>query len=125
MIAGIGIDIVDIERIRVLHQRHGERFLHRVFSPGEVAFCMQRIDPSACLAARFAAKEAFLKAIGIGKSRGLNFHEVKVGGAGRPQIELSGKAKDLADEIGIKGIHVSLSHERDHAIAMVIVEVLP
>lgn len=125
MIAGIGVDIVAVARIRELLARHGERFLQRVFAPAEIQYCLKRHDPSASLAARFAAKEAFVKAIGTGKSQGLRFHDVQVEGGGRPGLRLMGQAADMADQMGIRAVHVSLSHERDHAVAMVIVEVLP
>jgi holo-[acyl-carrier protein] synthase len=125
LIAGIGVDIVDIGRIRALYERYGERFLKRVFSPEEIRHCTKRMDPPASLAARFAAKEAFVKALGTGMTRGMRFHDIQVTGPGQPQIKLSGKARHLAEQMGIMGVHVSLSHERTHAVAMVIVEVRP
>lgn len=123
MIAGIGVDIVEIARIRALVERHGERFLRRVFAPLEVQYCQKRHDPSACLAARLAAKEAFVKAIGTGLT-GVRFHDVQVEGGGRPRLLLFGSAAAFAERMGIKAVHCSLSHERGHAVAMVIVEVL-
>jgi holo-[acyl-carrier protein] synthase len=123
MIAGIGVDIVEIARIRALIERHGERFLKRVFSPAEVRHCSRRIDPATGLAARFAAKEAFVKALGTGMTKGMRFKDIQVTGEGRPQLKLTGKAREIAESMGIRGVHVSLSHERTHAVAMVIVEV--
>lgn len=125
MIAGIGVDIVEISRIRALYERYGERFLKRAFGPEEIRHCIGRIDPSASLAARFAAKEAFVKALGTGMTSGIRFVDIQVTGARPPRIELYGKALELADGMGVRGVHVSLSHERTHAVAMVIVEVRP
>jgi len=125
LIAGIGVDIVEIERIRVLYERYGERFLKRAFGPEEIRHCSGHIDPSASLAARFAAKEAFVKALGTGMTSGIRFLDVQITGERPPRIRLSGKALELADGMGIRGVHVSLSHERTHAVAMVIVEVVP
>jgi len=125
MIAGIGVDIVEIDRIRTLFERYGERFLKRAFGPEEIRHCTGRIDPSASLAARFAAKEAFVKALGTGMTSGIRFLDIQVTGDRPPRIRLAGKARELADKMGIRGVHVSLSHERTHAVAMVIVEVVP
>lgn len=125
MIAGIGVDIVEIGRIRALVGRHGERFLKRCFSAEEIRHCAQRMDPSPGLAARFAAKEAMLKALGTGLAKGMHYRDIQVEGEGQPQIRLTGKARAIAEIMGIRGVHVSLSHERTHAVAMVIVEVMP
>jgi holo-[acyl-carrier protein] synthase len=125
MIAGIGVDIVEIGRIRALCENYGERFVKRVFGPEEIRHCAGRMDPSASLAARFAAKEAFVKALGTGMTRGIRFQDIQVTGEQPPRIRLSGTALKLADDMDIRGVHVSLSHEHTHAVAMVIVEVMP
>lgn len=125
MIAGIGVDIVETGRIRALFERYGERFLKRVFGPEEIRHCTGRIDPSVSLAARFAAKEAFVKALGTGMTGGIRFQDIQVAGERPPRIRLSGTALELAQRRGVRRMHVSLSHERAHAVAVVIVEVMP
>lgn len=122
MILGIGVDIVEIARIRSLIERHQQRFLNRIFTDFEIAFCSARHDPSAGFAARFAAKEAFVKALGTGMSGGIRFHDIQVEGQAKPLLNITGKALALAQARGMRLTHVSLSHEREYAVAMVIVE---
>ena len=114
-----GVDIVEIDRIADLAARYGERFARRVFSPQEWQDCAGRADS---LAARFAAKEATIKALG---SSDMALHEISVvrHDGQRPTIELSGRARAYAESIGVHHIAVSLSHARTHAVAVVIVEV--
>ncbi len=114
----VGIDTIEIPRVRRVLERHGERFLKRVFTPEEVAFCRGRVPE---LAARFAAKEAVMKALGTGV-RGVGWREIEVlpDRRGKPLVYLYGGAKKRADEMGLYGIDVSLSHERQYAIAAVV-----
>jgi holo-[acyl-carrier protein] synthase len=114
----VGIDTVEIPRVQRVLERHGDRFLNRVYTPTEVAFCRGRVPE---LAARFAAKEAVMKALGTGV-RGVAWREIEVlpDRRGKPLIYLYGGAKARAEEIGLYGIDVSLSHERQYAIASVV-----
>jgi holo-[acyl-carrier protein] synthase len=123
MIAGIGIDIVEIERIRGLIERYGSRFIDRVFSPCEISYCRKKKDPSGSFAARFAVKEAFVKALGTGMIRGMKFNDVSLEFTDRPEIKLSGAAESIAKTKGIASMHASISHEKGYAIAIVILEV--
>lgn len=127
MIAGTGVDLVDTARIRRLLARHGERFLQRVFTPEERAFCLQTADPAPHLAARFAVKEALVKALGTGFSGGITFQDISTSreAGGRPRVKLQGEANNVAQTQGISAIQVSMSHEKDHAVAFIILEVKP
>ena len=121
MILGIGIDITKIERMKLAVERWGERFLVRVFSKGEVEYSYTKKDPYPSLSVRFAAKEAFIKAIG---RRPLPFREIEVVNleSGMPVIEIKGRLERFLREHGISRIHLSLSHEREYGIACVILE---
>lgn len=122
MIFGIGIDLIETERIA---DRIGDAaFLNRLFTKGEQEYCGQFPDPAPYYAARFAAKEAFTKALGIGWEGILSFQDVEVVHAsnGRPEISLSEQAKTLIGTMGIKNIHLSLSHIKAIAEAIVILE---
>ncbi|HSP41786.1 MAG TPA: holo-ACP synthase [Luteolibacter sp.] len=118
-IFGIGIDVVEVERIASAIERHGEPFLTKIFTPGERAYCDSRKLPAMHYAARFAAKEAAAKALGtgIGANAGLHDLEVFHNTAGAPEIRLAGAALDFAGKHGITRILISLSHSRDHAAA--------
>jgi holo-[acyl-carrier protein] synthase len=113
-----GIDMVEIDRVRHVLQRFPQRFLERVYTPVEVAVCRGRVHE---LAARFAAKEAAMKALGTG-ARGLAWREIEVlpNHRGKPLVYLHGRAAERAEKIGLRGIDISLSHSRDSAIAMVV-----
>ncbi len=124
MIVGIGLDLVGIERIRAVHQRQGQRFLDRVYTAGEQAYCLGFRDPSERLAARWAAKEACMKALGTGWALGVGFTDIAVvssEGEG-PRLELVGAALARAQLLGATRRHVSLSHSDGMAVAMVILE---
>ncbi len=124
MIVGIGIDIIEIARLRKAIERNGDRFLTRVFTDGEVRFCKARRDPYQHLAARFAAKEAVMKALASGWGKGISWKDMEVisGKEGTPLLECSGEAGRLLKKIGGRAIHVSLSHQRDLACASVVIE---
>jgi holo-[acyl-carrier protein] synthase len=113
----IGIDMIAIPRVQAVIDRHDGRFLRRVYTPEEVAFCRGRV---AELAARFAAKEAVMKALGTG-ARGVAWREIEVlpDRRGKPLVYLYGRAKERADKIGLRALDVSLTHERDFAVAAV------
>lgn len=122
MIYGIGVDIVSIKRLREVVERWGGRFLNRVYTPAEIAYCFERKDPYPYLSARFATKEAMIKALG---ERGdITFKDIEIAhtDTGRPVINPGSILKDWLERIGIDRIHLSLSHERDYSIACVILE---
>lgn len=114
----VGIDVIVISRVQKVLDKHPERFLRRVYTPEEVAFCRGRVPE---LAARFAAKEAVMKALGTG-ARGLAWREIEVlpNRRGKPLVYLHGLAKARGDKIGMRGIDISLTHEGDLAIAAVV-----
>lgn len=124
MIVGVGIDVVEVRRMRELLSRHPERAPARLFTPEERAWCEARASPAECYAARFAAKEALLKALGRGLSAGIEWRDIRVvsDGNGRPRLELAGRAREQLVEIGGRRLHVSLSHDGGLAVAIVILE---
>lgn len=125
MIVGIGVDIVEIDRIEHSLSEFGGRFRDRVFTPREIAYCEQYVHPGERYAVRFAAKEAARKALGAATPlKALSWHEVEIISSteGAPQLEFHGRAADLMRELGIARAHVSLSHATDQAIAFVILE---
>ena len=124
MIVGTGVDIAEVARIQAAVDRFGERFLKRVFTPAEVRYYVSKINAAERLAARFAAKEAGMKAIGTGLRHGVTWQDVEVVRlpGQRPQLRFSGKAAEFADRLGCKRTHLSLSHTEEQAIAHVILE---
>lgn len=124
MIIGIGVDIVSVERVRELRTAHGDRFLNRVFTRREIETAGSRASLDERLATRFAAKEAFMKALGTGWREGVHFTQIEVRKhpTGQPEIVLSGAAEQRAEQVGCRCVHLSLSHETDRAIAFVIIE---
>jgi holo-[acyl-carrier protein] synthase len=124
VIVGIGVDIVEISRLRRTLERRGERFIRRIYTEGEREYCWAHRDPAPCFAARFAAKEALFKALRTGWTQGVTWLDVEVrrDERGAPSLMLSGRAGDLSRELGVRAIHVSLSHSEEAAIALVILE---
>lgn len=114
----VGVDIVEIARVRRAVERHGEGFRRRVYTDLEWQQCG---GSHASLAGRFAAKEAVMKALGIG---GMRFREVEIRRApsGKPEVQLTGRLRDRADRLGIQRMVVSISHSRDNAVAVAIAE---
>ncbi len=122
-IHGIGVDIVRVSRIREAVQRWGDRFLERVFTEQERRYCFKRVNPYPSLAARFAAKEAFIKAISTTEVLSLREIETVNDSSGSPVLRLHGKAESVLGMISTnKGVHLSLSHNGDYAVAFVIIE---
>jgi holo-[acyl-carrier protein] synthase len=123
-VLGIGVDLVENARIERSLERFGERFLKRVFTPGEIEYSQSMKYPARHLAARFAAKEAVSKAFGtgIGKAMGWKDIDVRRKRSGEPFVVLEGGAKNLADERGISAVWITLSHTENHAMAMIVVE---
>ena len=120
---GIGTDIVKISRIEALISRYGDRFLTRLFLPAEISYCQAKKRPAIHFAARFAAKEAMLKALGTGLSQGISWKDMEVcrrpGAA--PGFSFSGRVAELCRERGISGSMLSLSHEQEFALAFVLI----
>ena len=126
MIYGIGTDIVATSRFQRFLDEGNSAILERLFSKAEQATCEKRKDAASCLSARFAAKEAFLKALGTGLRDGISWQDIEVSNdaLGKPELRLSGKASDLSHVQKLTGIHLSLSHDGGHAVAMVVLETL-
>jgi holo-[acyl-carrier protein] synthase len=127
MIVGIGVDIVEVGRIERALGLYGERFVRRVFTTQEAAYCRQAARPPERFATRFAAKEAALKALGTGWRKGLRLLDVQVSNdaLGAPSIILTEGALTRSRDLGVTHIHVSLSHQREYAVAQVILEAEP
>lgn len=124
MIFGIGTDIVAVERFQRFIDTGNSAIIDRLFTKAERSRCRIRKEAASCLAARFAAKEAFLKALGTGLRDGISWHDMEVSNnaLGKPELALSGKAAELVQVNGLFGIHLSLSHDGGSAIAMVVLE---
>jgi holo-[acyl-carrier protein] synthase len=124
MIVGTGVDIAEVPRIQAAVDRFGDRFLRRVFTPNEVKYCLSKANSAERLAARFAAKEAAMKAIGTGLHLGVTWQDVEVirNPGGRPGIRFTGMAAEFAARLGCKNVHVSITHTREQALAMVVLE---
>jgi len=122
MIYGIGIDIVRIERIKAIVEKWGRRFLEKVFTDREIAYCYGRKIPYLSLAVRFAAKEALIKAMGSAVPVSFTDIEVLNADTGKPFLKLGGKAGDLFNANRIRTAHLSLSHEHDYGVACVVLE---
>jgi holo-[acyl-carrier protein] synthase len=125
MVYGIGIDIIKIERFERSLARWGDRLCERVFTSQELTICQKKARPAQHLALRFAAKEAFLKALGFGMFQGIAWKEIEIinDPRGRPLMGLRGAAEKICREKGIKDILVSISHEADYGVAHVLLEV--
>ena len=124
MIVGLGIDIEEVSRVRGAIERYGEKFLKRVFTPHEIAYCNQTRNPYERFAARFAAKEAGMKALGTGWRRGITWRDFEVSHApgGRPILKMSGVALEIYGQMGGTNIALSLTHTANQAMAEVIIE---
>lgn len=124
MIYGIGTDIIEVSRIKAVMERD-IGFREKIFTTGEIEYCEKMKNKQQNYAARFSAKEAFLKAIGTGWRFGIRFADIDVyhDELGKPHIRLYGKAEELVNKEGITNIHVSLSHVKEMATAVVILEI--
>lgn len=122
MIRGVGVDIIEVARIRRAVERFGERFLQRILHPAEVAYCRSFKDPAPHLAARFAAKEAVSKALGTGIGAALSWQDMEVTHhpSGQPHLILHDAGLTLIEARGGGQIHLSLSHTLDHAAAVAV-----
>ncbi len=124
MIKGIGVDTIELERIGRVFEEYKERFLNRIYAPEERAYALEYEDPVPRLAARFAAKEACMKALGTGWNRGVRWKDIVVvnNRMGKPEMKLAGRAKEFFDKLSADHIHLSITHSREHATAIVIFE---
>ncbi len=124
MVVGLGTDITEIARIAHSIERFGQRFLERIYTAGEIAYCERKRSSAESYAARFAAKEAGAKALGTGISHGVSWLEIEVRRepSGRPTLHLTGRAAERAQRLGVDRIALSLTHSRDVAMAVVIME---
>ncbi len=122
MIIGIGTDITELSRIKASYEKFGDHFLQKILTPEERKLVPQ--SPIAYIAGRFAAKEAAVKALGTGFSDGLGLLHVEVlrGPAGQPQLHLHGPARARAEALGMRAAHISISHDRNAAVAFVVLE---
>lgn len=121
---GLGIDVIEVDRIEAMLVQHPTRFLERVFTAAEVAHSAGRRNRAQHLAARFAAKEAAMKALGTGLSSGVTWHDfaVETDAAGKPHLVVTGKGAAIARRAGIGAWSVSLTHTRTHAAAVVVAQ---
>ncbi len=124
MIVGVGTDLAEVDRIRESIARFGDRFLNRIYTASEQRYALSKANSAERFAARFAAKEAGMKAIGTGWSQGVTWHDFAVVNelSGRPTLHLSGVARQVADRLGVKCLSVSLTHTKGMAFAVVILE---
>jgi len=124
VIVGLGIDLAEVERIRQVAERYGRRFLDRIYTPAEIAYVERKANRYERLAARFAAKEAGMKAIGTGWRRGVRWQDFEVANlpSGRPTLQLHGVAAQVAQELGVHNIALSMTHTARDGMAIVILE---
>jgi holo-[acyl-carrier protein] synthase len=124
MIVGIGVDIVDVGRVKDLLERYREKFVRRVFTEAEAGYAGGSVREAERLAGRFAVKEAVLKAFGTGKSQGILWRDVETirGAMGKPEVKLYNKASKYMKELKGSRIHVSITHDGGKAVAFVIIE---
>lgn len=122
MIHGIGVDVIEIARIRRMREKHGQAFLDKCFTPAETEYCLRKSNPDESLAARFAAKEAVMKALGSGWGQGVAFANVEVvpANGGAPEVRLHGGAEDYRRGHGVARVLLSMSHCREYAVAQAV-----
>ncbi len=124
MIRGIGIDSIELARIERVYREYGERFLNRIYAPEEQAYALRYKDPIPRLAARFAAKEACMKALGTGWNNGVRWKDIVVVNTamGKPELRISGRAREYLENLSANRIHLSITHSREQATVVVIFE---
>ena len=124
MIVGTGIDIVEINRIKHSIIKYSDRFKNKVFTQKEITYCHSQADPAKHFAARFSVKEAVLKCFGTGMTGGILWKDVEVENkkSGQPTLNLYGKGKELFNQLKIKHIHISITHDKSYAVAHAIAE---
>jgi holo-[acyl-carrier protein] synthase len=124
VIVGIGIDLAEVDRIRAAIERHGSRFTTRIYTAAEITYVERKANRYERYAARFAAKEAGMKAIGTGWKRGVRWQDFEVSNlpSGRPTLQFHGVAAQIADSLGVRNIALSLTHTSAQGLAIVILE---
>jgi holo-[acyl-carrier protein] synthase len=124
VIVGLGIDLAEVDRIRAAIERHGSRFTDRIYTAEEIAYVERKANRYERYAARFAAKEAGMKAIGTGWKRGVRWHDFEVMNlpSGRPTLRLHGIAARIAERLGVRNVALSLTHTAEQGLAIVILE---
>jgi holo-[acyl-carrier protein] synthase len=124
MIVGTGVDLAEVDRIRKSIERYGDRFIHRIYTPAEIAYVERKANKFERYAARFAAKEAGMKAIGTGWRRGVRWQDFEVANlpSGKPTLRLHGVAAKFAEKLGVKNIALSITHTAELGMAHVILE---
>ena len=124
MIQGIGTDLVEVSRIERILKKWGDRFLQRIYTTDEIEYCRNKAFPATHFAARFAAKESFLKSLGIGLGMGVKLREIEVSNneLGSPVLKMNKKIGKILDSLGVNVVHVSMTHTREHAHAIVVLE---
>jgi holo-[acyl-carrier protein] synthase len=124
MIVGTGVDLAEVPRIRKSIERYGPRFVERIYTPGEIAYVERKANKYERYAARFAAKEAGMKAVGTGWRRGVTWHDFEVSNlpSGRPTLKLHGVAAEFARKMGVRNVSLSLTHTAELGMAHVILE---
>ena len=124
MIVGIGIDLAEVDRIREAIERHGQRFIDRIYTEKEIAYVERKANKYERYAARFAAKEAGMKAVGTGWKRGVRWRDFEVTNlpSGRPTLQLHGEAAKFAENLGVRNIALSITHTAAEGMAIVILE---
>jgi holo-[acyl-carrier protein] synthase len=124
VIVGIGTDLAEVDRIREAIERHGVRFIQRVYTAHEIAYVERKANRYERYAARFAAKEAGMKAIGTGWRRGVTWHDFEVMNlpSGKPTLQFHGTAAEIAQSMGVRSVALSLTHTAAQAMAVVILE---
>jgi holo-[acyl-carrier protein] synthase len=123
-IAGLGVDLARVDRFRRLLTEEKKGVVDRLFTAGEKEYSLAKKDPAPYLAVRFAAKEAFLKALGLGLRRGITWHDVEVvkDELGCPSLSLKGKAAEICRQRALRGVHLSYSHDGQYGVATVVLE---
>lgn len=124
MIVGTGVDLAEVPRIKRSAERFGDRFIRRVFTPLEIAYAERKANKYERYAARFAAKEAGMKAIGTGWKRGVRWQDFEVANmpSGKPMLRFHGKAAEFAGRLGVRNVSLSITHTKETALAHVILE---
>lgn len=124
MILGTGIDLAEVDRIQASIERYGERFVQRIYTPREIAYVQRKANKYERYAARFAAKEAGMKAIGTGWRHGVRWQDFEVTNlkSGRPTLTFHGVAAEFARKLGVQQVHLSLTHTAQYGQAFVILE---
>ena len=124
MIVGLGVDITEVDRIEAAIERRGRPFLERLFTPAEITYCETHRHRAERFAGRFAAKEAAMKALGTGWTRGVRWVDIEVvrEPGGKPKLKLSGESRSIADCLGVKNVALTITHTGNTALAVVVFE---